>query len=589
MFVLSMLLSHPGREFVSVWLTSAEARSRRAGLTSLVKFSSHILETSGAGELRTHQEGEVECHGEQINASGGSTRVSLLDDASLVEVRCSQKQTGDSTHRLTTMALVEPVHDKRGDPIQEECNLCILGAGYGGIGALVAASENLKAGDKVIIIDRTRGWGGHWIEQYSFLRLHQPYRHFSVGRFGWKLKQSRDYLATKREVLSHMEDIANEIGKKLKLVCLFAHEFDSYEEGGMDGSPNVLVRAHSIDYGRSVLIQAQKFIRATGFDVKIKQPVAFTSKSIQSVSVRDPMLCDPEIRYAGKPIYILGSGKTAMDLVCMLSKNNPASNLNITLIAGRGGCFGVRDRLFATKAKRWFGGHLVTDVFYDYSKDWDGENQADCLAHLERKGIIDSPISDPENWVWGVLSLGEIQTVKETVSEVIKGHVSDIVDDSQGNPVMHLRSGKMIPVEKESIIVNCTDHLVAPPKEKLLSPLGCVLYPQVALVFPATTNYYLSTVFLRGDLPKVADKLYRSRIGGAEPKNVHAVHSALAFLANLELLLPHLPLSVLLNDTSNLNKWYPLHRQALSFARLLLRRRRILSHAEELKLETYGE
>jgi hypothetical protein len=30
-----------------------------------------------------------------------------------------------------------------------DCTLCILGAGYGGIGALVAASQHLKKGDTV--------------------------------------------------------------------------------------------------------------------------------------------------------------------------------------------------------------------------------------------------------------------------------------------------------------------------------------------------------------------------------------------------------------------------------------------------------
>lgn len=154
------------------------------------------------------------------------------------------------------MAEVDPgVHGNKKDLIQEDCTLCILGAGYAGVGALAAASENLKAGDRVVIIDRRREWGGNWNDQYSFVRLHQPHRLFTAGPFAWKLNKPRDYLASRKEVLSSFEDIANQVGKKLQLECLFYHEFDSYAEE----NDAVLVKAHSVDYDRPVLVRAQKF------------------------------------------------------------------------------------------------------------------------------------------------------------------------------------------------------------------------------------------------------------------------------------------------------------------------------------------
>jgi hypothetical protein len=152
---------------------------------------------------------------------------------------------------------------------------------------------------------------------------------------------------------------------------------------------------------------------------------------------------------------------------------------------------------------------------------------------------------------------------------------------------MHLRSGQKLPIEKGSIIVNCTDQLINPPKERLLSAGGHVLSPQLALFFPSATTYLLSTVFFRGKLQQVADKLYLINYSQV-PKNLTSIHSSLVVLANLCLLLPHIPLPVLLNDKSNMNTWYPFHRQGLAFARLLLRRQKILRKAEELKLEKYG-
>jgi cation diffusion facilitator CzcD-associated flavoprotein CzcO len=102
-----------------------------------------------------------------------------------------------------------------------DCTLCMLGADHGGIGALVAASQHLKKGDRVVILDRRTGWGGDWTEQHEFLRLHQPHQHSTAGPHSWKLKKPRDCLASRKEVLVHLEDIANNIGKKLNLCSAF--------------------------------------------------------------------------------------------------------------------------------------------------------------------------------------------------------------------------------------------------------------------------------------------------------------------------------------------------------------------------------
>lgn len=56
----------------------------------------------------------------------------------------------------------------------------------------------------------------------------------------------------------------------------------------------------------------------------------------------------------------------------------------------------------------------------------------------------------------------------------------DVIDDADGNPEIHMKSdtNQRIPVDKGSIIVNCTEHLKTPINEPILSPNRHVMFPQ---------------------------------------------------------------------------------------------------------------
>ena len=67
----------------------------------------------------------------------------------------------------------------------EYCDLCIVGAGYSGLNALDAAGAHLPEGARVIIVDKGARWGGHWAEQYSFVRLHTGHWVYTAGAREW--------------------------------------------------------------------------------------------------------------------------------------------------------------------------------------------------------------------------------------------------------------------------------------------------------------------------------------------------------------------------------------------------------------------
>ena len=73
----------------------------------------------------------------------------------------------------------------------EDCDLCIIGAGYAGVNALNAASKYLRRGARVFVVARQSGWGGQWVEQYDFVRLHQAYPLYTAGEREWSISGSK--------------------------------------------------------------------------------------------------------------------------------------------------------------------------------------------------------------------------------------------------------------------------------------------------------------------------------------------------------------------------------------------------------------
>ena len=111
--------------------------------------------------------------------------------------------------------------------------------------AFNAAAKYLSPGDKVVVIDQGAGWGGQWVDQYHFVRLHQPYSIFTAGERQWSFAKTRpaSHLATRKEILAHFEDIvtSNEREGALDLVPLFGYQYTDHAI--VDGAVELTVRS----------------------------------------------------------------------------------------------------------------------------------------------------------------------------------------------------------------------------------------------------------------------------------------------------------------------------------------------------------
>jgi hypothetical protein len=469
--------------------------------------------------------------------------------------------------------------------VVHDCELCIVGAGYAALNALNAAAKYLKKGDRVVVIDRKATWGGQWLGQYDFVRLHQPYFLFTAGDQRWTLERDRAHLATRREVLDHLATVPAISAGHLDVTPLFGHEYRGRHNS--EGRVEIDATPLSNDGGapRTVRIRARRLLKGTGRDIELLPPFRLSSTRVRSVAVSDPALMTPEFLESDAPVYVIGSGKTAMDVILHLARRG-GRRRPLHLIAGSGMWFAVRDNAFPPGRRRYIGGTLTADAFLRMCELFDGQNEAEVMASLERQGLVMNVFGHAGNYRLALLSLAERDEIRASVHEVHRGHLVDV-----DGVTMTLREGaqrREVPVADGSWFINCTTHFRAIPHEPILQDGGAVCAPQFAMGFSGTSAYYVTHLWYRNELAAIAPQLFRARVD-VEPKLRFGPHVALMVMANMALAGARLPLSIFAKFRGDLGKWFPLHRQLPVMLRVVSRRGEVLRKAEELLKTRYSD
>jgi hypothetical protein len=448
------------------------------------------------------------------------------------------------------------------DEIVDSCDLCVVGAGMAGLNALFAASRYLDSGQKVVLIDRRPRVGGIWVDTYPYVRLHQPHRLFTAGNIGWDLDRPPSYLATKDEVLTHLRHCADVIEQRMPVDEHFGCSVESVTESG-DG---VDVHYASAD-GRRHHLRAARVIKALGYDISPNDPLPVSSSRVRSVS---PDSCDVrEIASDDAPVWIVGSGKTAMDTVHALVADAPAREVN--LVAGSGTYFIRRDGAFPIGARRWWHSPLPNAVLASVAHRFDGTNEA-IVARWYRDRHGTGPLPAARNFMLGILSDAENAAISAGLGQVRMDHLVDVVDRN-GATEMVFRSGARAPVSPGSWIVNCTGYTLHSehPYEPYVSTTGSVVSVQLrsaVLPLPAYMGYYLSHLLHAGLVRQIP--LYA--VDGEELRR-RGTQELFAFTAmslamyNLGLLADALPTRVLRTAAFDYDRWYPWPRQMLGLLR----------------------
>lgn len=466
---------------------------------------------------------------------------------------------------------------------RDHYDLCIIGAGIGGLNALYVASRYLRTDQRVALVDKRRSIGGMWVDTYDYVRLHQPHPFFTTGDVKWTFGKEPSHLASKDEVLDHFHHCLEEARKGVGVAELLEHEVLRIDEG--DGAVQVSCRTPG---GSEVTISADRVINAIALDIEPLQPLTLSSSRVRSVSPETCDMATGEIAGDRAPVWVVGSGKTGMDTAHALITQQPGREVN--LVAGTGTFFMERERLYPVGWQRWWRGTRPNSVLVGATDRFDGTNELEMFAWV-RDRFGTGPIPQAQHFFLGALSAAESSRVSNGLGRVVQDHLVDAVDTADGVRLT-LRSGASVDVEPGSWIVNCTSHFRA------RDDAGTVPYVSgsgrvVTIGAPGLFGFssfggYFLTHLLYTDTILEAPLLQIDLNPLLKISPPAAVAGALTLSQyNLGVAFDHLPARVFRELGLDFDRWYPLPRRLVGQVDFLLRHKRRREHYRRA-LETLG-
>lgn len=462
-------------------------------------------------------------------------------------------------------------------------DVCIVGTGIAGLNAAFVASQYLGNNGHIVLVDRRAQPGGMWVDTYDYVRLHQPHAVFTAGNIEWTLGRERSYLATRPEVVDHFAHCLKVIKQGSHVDERWGREYVSHD--APNGSVQVTLRDAA---GQTEVIHAKRLIKASGYNVGRNPSLPVTSTRVRSVS---PDHWDPrgaEMAGSTAPVWIIGSGKTAMDTAHLLITEYPDREVN--LVTGSGTYFANRDRFFPTGRRRWVGGSRPNHAFRKLALRFDGTNENVCRDWFcKHYGSVPTP--SPHNYFFAILSEQETRTITDGLHAVVKDHFVDVIDRDD-SPQLVLRSGEAKPIPEGSWIVNCTGYLMRSeqPYESYCSAGGDVLSIRETspLFFSAFGGYYLAHLMFLGKLADVP--LYEVDIPGIHgaSRDVMPWVAMSLLMYNLGLIFDAVPMKVFQECGADFDRWYPLPRKLAGGLMFALTHKRDCAHYRHA-LDTVGE
>jgi hypothetical protein len=461
------------------------------------------------------------------------------------------------------------------DNTEDIYDLCIIGAGISGLNALYSALHYLPQSARVLLVDRKPTSGGMWTQTYDYVRLHQPHQMFTVGDLEWLWDKPPEYLATGSEVLEHLQSCLDRMRCKVRLTERYETDCLRIEEIETTLGARAVVHLERQDGTRSK-ITASRAIHAAGWDVPPIKPLNITSQQIISTC---PMgLSEVDIK-SNSPALIIGGGKTGMDTALALMDGD--NRREITLLNGKGAIFGNRDRMFPTGAKRWWQGEMVGSLSADVVGRFNGDNALSTFEHFRSRYAI-SPDMHGAQYMFSTMSGAESERLSQGLTSIRHGYLEDVTDGP--SPVAILRDGTSFSIPRDTLVVNCTGHFAASSDKRpaVLSPMGTILHinPRASIYFLSTSaSYFLTHAFFLNVLRTMP--LYvldMDSLKGKQPQFyfltclTHSFHNMMVFMN-------HLPLPVFSRCGLDINRWFPLHRRLISFARIKLRKHSYIGHS----------
>ena len=346
------------------------------------------------------------------------------------------------------------------------CDYLVVGAGAASLAFIDTLLIELPEA-KVILVDKHEAPGGHWIDAYDFVRLHQPSLLYGVsskqmeGNWLYCLLKGFtlpwNHRATKAQILSYFKSLVNGwVGKgMMEYYSLCKYDFhakkdDIHSFSSLDGKVKFTVKVKV------------KLVNATLMEPIIPSlhPVTFPVEEGITISSPNDVFHMKNIntwfRNNERRFLVMGCGKTGVDTICYLQREKGVDPDHITWIIPNDVWY----------LKRGNGGGMPSD----YGRtllEFDGDKDKSSLA-LEERGIflrLDENIM-PTRFRFPVVGIEELVLMRKVRNVIRRGRVTSIslqknyaVNNKSHDILVQFdseQSSLILSSTNENIIVNCT-------------------------------------------------------------------------------------------------------------------------------------
>jgi len=336
---------------------------------------------------------------------------------------------------------------------QLECDYLVIGCGASAMAFLDEMILMNKTNLKVIVVDRRAKPGGHWVDAYDFVRLHQPSATYGVN--SRPLGSGDADLCSKYQILAYYELVMADMLATGRLeyfpLCEYKGKgrFSSLIDAGLEYE--VKVRKKTVD--------------ATRMETSIPSTAA------PKYQLEDGVECIPinglaRLKSSYNKYVVVGAGKTGLDALLFLLDNNIPQDKILWVVSN--------DCWYYTRLA--FSDPNLKDIFKNiFTVILGAETLEDLYLRYEKHGIfqrVDKNIW-PTKMRAATISKEEADRFRTLKDNIIReGRVQKI-----SKKEMVFQNGTVLPVEEGTLFINCT--------------AGGTIFKEPSAIFPDNENINL--------------------------------------------------------------------------------------------------
>lgn len=339
----------------------------------------------------------------------------------------------------------------------------IIGAGAMGM-AFADEIFNQDPKAKMVLVDKRSQAGGHWVDAYPFVKLHQPAAFYGVNSL--ELGNGTSDLSSKPEILDYYKHVLAKMTTSGRVIFLGNHEYKGNNEVVDLNKPHETIKI-SVD---------KKIVDATYMNVEIPS----THKPKYSIAENVPIVPINKLEEEHKQwenFYVIGCGKTGMDAILFLLKKGIAEK-NIYWIAPNSAWLFNRDSIQV--------GNVANQILSHAKYLTKAEQSDDIFLAMEKQhGVLRIDESElPKKWRCATVNPQELNLLRSITNTIKHGRIKSITE----NEIEF--SNDKIPYQENSLFVDCSaDGLAKRPEIPIFSAgkitLQSILFCQQ--VFSAAT------------------------------------------------------------------------------------------------------